>query len=135
MVPGCLQVHICLAYPNFSFLKFSFPVTAAGTLSVLLKENSFQRLRFSPQEKSTATANWHIWVISKVVSSNFAAVNTALWFSPGSTSSNTSPCEKVTIEMSNLPAHIFFILNHLFKSEHWQAALCVPVFLLKVRRN
>lgn len=39
----------------------------------------------------------------------------APWFSPENTSTNSSPWEKITKEVSDLPSHAFFILNHLFK--------------------
>lgn len=75
----------------------------------------FPEMKTVPLEKGTATANWYIWAISKAASSNFAAVNMAPWFSPECTSTNASPWEKITKEVSDLPAHAFFILNHLFK--------------------
>lgn len=40
----------------------------------------------------------------------------APWFSPESTSNNSSPWEKnITKDVTDLSAHTFFILNHLLK--------------------
>lgn len=75
----------------------------------------FLEIKTVPQERGTATANWHIWSIYKVASSNFAAVYMAPWFNPESTSPNSSPWEKITKDVSDLPAHAFYILNHLLK--------------------
>lgn len=116
MVPGCLQTDICLAYLHFSFFEVFLPSHSTWNPVCVVKwKTEFPEIKVVAQEKGTSTANWHIQAISKVVSSNFAAVNTAPWFSPGSTSTNVSPRKKITKDMRVLPAHIFFILNHLFK--------------------
>lgn len=101
-----------------SFLLFEVFLPSHSTwnpVCVVKWKTEFPEIKVVAQEKGTATANWHIQAISKVASSNFAAVNTAPWFSPGSTSTNVSPWKKITKDMRVLPAHIFFILNDLFK--------------------
>lgn len=113
--PSFLQTHICLAYLNSLFLRFSSPSQHLQPCLCCHMKVEFPEIKTVPQEKGTATTNWHIWAISKVSSRNFAAFNTAPWSSPESTSTNSCPWEKMTKELGDLPAHTFFILNHLFK--------------------
>jgi len=76
-------------------------------------KTEFPEIKIVAQEKGTA--NWHIETISKVASSNLQLLTQHL------ASVQEVPVvilvlgKKITGEMSNLPARIFFFLNHLFK--------------------